>query len=231
MIKQLHDNITQKNVTNYQLVDGKRIKGIGFKREVLLTLPLCLNETTWKRHGYNYDDIESVLKKCPRQLVWLYALLHGITASNSAIQLSFATPEFIVYGSKSIAIRKILLKFKNYKKFKSVLCKEKKEHVPLIPLHIINNENFEYLDYLINPNNKISPFKRMEFSDFFQWKDIQMIPVRREKNLIYCIRIIKKSIFLKSNRLYTNLCHKPIDVFINGTDYYGMIDEACFFKK
>lgn len=231
-IETLHSGLTQKSYLEYSLEDGKRVSGSDFVRTVMLNLPLFLTIDVWRRHGYTLSDVKTTLEYFSSVLLWQYGLLHGIVASNSAIKVSFSTPESMVYGSKAIVIRKIskllVQEYGLHNNKPSVLDTIREDHVPPIPLHTLNKKKWNDLYKMLPENANL--MRQIKFSTAFEWKDILLVPLWLEKGAIYTIRIVPYEVFAESQRDHSSsLSNKPYDIWVDEKQFCGL-EEACFFE-
>lgn len=241
-IKVCDDGLTHTSQIAYDIRKGKRrlfVTKSPFSRTVRLTPPLFLTEGVWRRHGYTMFDIRMTLSYFSPVHLWQLALLNGISASNSAIKLAFATPESMVYGSKAIVIRKIckLMKSrselwvtgKKQSKVRSVLSKLG-GHVPPLPYHVVDHNMYEKL--LANvPSLPVDMTTPMYMKTMVKWRDITFVPLYTEKNAIFCVRVIPRTTYETSRGPYkkiNSLCAYPVCIWVNDVEYAG-VDEAMYF--
>jgi hypothetical protein len=234
MITYLFDGLTQQTTVKYNIQNCKRHlvpKKFVFTRVVNLHLPLFLTIPLWKRHGYSMIDIHTTLEFFSSIHLWQCALLYGISASNSAIKLAFATPESMVYGSKAIVIRKIEKVLKqtfDFRQTGSVLDTVRDDHIPPLPLHRLDAAT--YLQLLLRlPKQPVNMLETIYFDDCYNWNGIQVVPLWMEKDALYCVRIINKTVFSNSGRVRKQcLSNRPLDIVIKENSFAG-VEEAMFF--
>ena len=227
------EGLTQITMYNYTLSEDEfKPQQNVFERIVRLNLPLFLTVQVWQRHGYTLNDIKTTLEYFPAIHLWQCALLHGISASNSAIKLAFSTPESMVYGSKAIVIRKIeKMISQNYQFsniYPSVLDVLREDHIPPIPIHPLNELEWYKLTSLLPTTPLTNLLETIYYKNYFQWKDIFMVPLWVEKEAIYTIRIVTEKTFNTSGRTQNTISTRPLDIRI-GNDVYCGVEEACFF--
>ena len=234
-IQYTHDGLTQYTTMSYDLIDLKRTrvnKKYNFTRYVYLHLPLFLTIPLWIRHGYSILDIQATLEYFSSIHLWQCALLLGAPASNSAIKVSFATPDSMVYGSKAIAIRKIkkiLQANFDFPSHGNILDTVRDEHVPPLPVHVVNAEIYNNMLSAIPEH--VNMLGTISFDIFFNWNDIQIVPMWVEKDALYCVRIIDRVIFDASNRVQTpSLSNRPLDILVGKNKFAG-VEEAMFFVR
>lgn len=233
-IKYTHSGLTQQTTVHYNIENSKRHiseKNFVFTRVVHLHLPLFLTIPVWKRHGYSMADIHVTLEFFSSIHLWQCALLYGISASNSAIKLAFATPESMVYGSKAIVIRKIekvLQQTHDFPTSGTVLDTIRDDHIPPLPLHSLDSETYDQLLSHMPPQ-PVNMLDTIFYKDYFQWKDIKVVPLWIEKEALYCIRIICMDEFRNSERVKTPcLSNRPLDIRVGQMEFAG-VEEAMFF--
>jgi hypothetical protein len=232
MINSLFGGLVQRTLVEYDLDESRRVPGKTFRRVIELTLPLFLTTELWERHDYSISDIRTTLEYFSAIHLWQCALLHGISASNSAIKLAFSTPESMIYGSKAIVIRKIekLVSKQFSENSPSVLDTLTLDHIPPIPVHSITHNQWVELSNIL-PKKPVNLLDTLHYTGSFKWKNIILVPMWLEKNSIYSIRIIPLSIFNASGRIKKpSLSNKPLSIIVNGELFAGL-EEACFFNK
>lgn len=208
------------------------------EKTVDLKLPLFMTLDVWKRHGYSLGDIQTTLEYFSSVHIWQCALMLGISPCSSAIKLSFASPESIVFSSKCIAIKKILRVLKQEGLFDegvSVLDIARKDHIPPIPVHLVTDANYQLLDDMIP--KKVDHFNPMFYPQVFEWSDIVMVPLWVEGDAIYATRVVAKEEFDRSRRHSGDIqATKPLDIRVGTADHvqsatmYCGVEEVCFFK-
>lgn len=232
-----HEGLTQlKNIRFAQ--DGTPIKSdhgnvdvSNIKVSFCLTLPLFLTCKVWQRHNYSLEDIQTTLEFFSSHHLWQRALLLDIHPSVSAIKVSFATAEAMVFGSKAIAIKKIKHALRSRSgpfPQVSVLDKTRMDHIPPLPLYQVSNQKIEQLRTLLPPANTML-LRTIFYACYIKWKDILIVPVWEEQDAIYCVRIISKALFSQTQRARDiSLSTRPLDIRIGEEDYCGL-EEAMFF--
>ena len=102
-------------------------------------------------------------------------------------------------------------------------------HVPPIPSHNLTLTDYNELVRNL-PQSPLNLICVLQFSKYFQFKDILYVPIWKEQNSIYCIRIITQVKYAKSRecRITTGVGHRPIQLYINNDLYYGL-EEAMYF--
>jgi hypothetical protein len=229
-----NDGLTQKSCVEYSNGEIEQLTQPSITRVVTLHLPLFLTIPLWVRHGYSLKDIHTTLEYFSSVHLWQCALLYGISTSNSAIKLAFSEQNAMVYGSKAIVIKKIqkvLSSVGIFKNKESVLDTLRDEHIPPLPIHRIHKQMYEELLQGLPPKDHLNLLKPVEFTRYYEWRDIKVVPLWIEKKAIYCIRIVQYEVYCTSGRMSVNsLSHTPIHIIINERKYAGT-EEAMFFSK
>lgn len=210
-----------------------------------LHLPLFLTMPLWIRHGYTLKDIRTTLQAFPAEYLWQVASLYGVCVSNSAIKLSFAAPESMIFGSKSIVVAKImsaiskLLPHKQEKQ-RSVLDRKRSDWVPLLPTHAVGQERFRQLVSDIPPITYDESCIDLVAAPR-RWCDILFVPYRVEygdcdegiHDAVYCVRVVCDDVFTMSRNQHppgSRVYSVPQKVRWQG-QLFACTDEAMFFTK
>lgn len=224
----MHQGLLQEVREVYDTtLDGTNKAGTTFERHIQLQLPLFLTAEVWRRHQYSLHDVRTTLNYFSPMHLWQCCLLYGMLPSNSAIKLAFCAPESMTYGSKAIAIRKIEKTIGNeFLDRPNVLDVQREDHVPPLPLHEIDNWNQLYA---LLPHTNVRLLGRLQFSESFPWRGIELVPLWLEKGAIYAVRVVSKTTFQESHRVKRDsLSTRPLQIFIGNHEYCG-VEEACFF--
>ena len=228
-----HDGLTQKKISNYNSHSSTSLSQSDiFQIDIRLNLPLFLTIPVWIRHGYSLIDIRTTLDYFSALHLWQCALLFGIPISSSAIKISFATPDAMIYGSKAIVIKKIeriLRQTSLFDQSNTILDTSRDDHIPPLPLHKVDT-NFYNVLLGILPKNQLDIMCKIHFEKYISWKDISVVPLWIEKRAIYCVRIIPTDIYKSSGRTlrHDQLSTRPLDICIGNVSYAGL-EEAMFF--
>lgn len=235
-----HAGLTQANHVEYHTHDGRRTLGttdtVGLPRgrkvvrEVHLTLPLFLTPQVWLRYGYSLSDVLLTLDFFRAENLYQLALLFGISPSNSAVKVAFASKTSIVFSSKAIAVKKIKAVLVKRYRFAphSVLDTIRTQHVPPLPVVEIPKPDYDQVITWIPDDLKIT--KGDAWPCAYRYKDIALVPYAVEKGAIYAVRIIRWDTFLASGRPHQSLATRPMPVTLRddpGTGYCA-VEEACF---
>lgn len=225
-----HDGLTQSKISSYisqnnTLPDALRI-------DIRLNLPLFLTIPVWIRHGYSLTDIRTTLDFFSALHLWQCALLFGIPISSSAIKISFATADSMIYGSKAIVIKKIERLLRLTGKFDNpttVLDTTREDHIPPLPLHRVSKLYFTTVCEIL-PREHVDIMRTIFYDKYISWRDIQIVPLWIEKNAIYCVRIVATETYRASGRTCEQgqLSTRPLEIHIGGQTYAGL-EEAMFF--
>jgi hypothetical protein len=197
-----HEGLTQVSNLNYSFDEnGKRHLEGPCKRTIKLRLPLIFTPEVWRRHEYSLEDVIDTLNYFKSNQLWQLALLLGIPLSNSSVKLSFSGPCSLVFSSKAIVMVKIGDLLRKHYSFPetSVLDKTHNDHVPQLPVHKIRADSHQYWKARV-PESSYSHLERKNISEFFSWKDIQMVPMALEGDHLYMIRVVAEGVFLNSER-------------------------------
>eukprot|EP01047_Picozoa_sp_COSAG01_P084101 COSAG01_NODE_17905_length_1115_cov_1.334646_2_plen_219_part_01 len=214
----LNEGLTQtRNAKLYFKKMPKQIKNV--ERHIILNLPLFMTIPVWRRHNYSLSDIRLTLSDFNALHLWQCALLLGIAASNSAIKLAFSTPESMVYGSKAIVINKIQKLLKTNYNFNddnpSTLDTKRDDHVPPLPIHKLSVTDYHFLKSIL-PSTMPKLMEVVEYRNYFSWKDIKIVPLWKDKEDLYCVRIVPLTTFENSRsvnfKTHKALCHRPLTV-------------------
>ena len=200
-------------------------------RSIDLNLPLFLTVPLWERHGYSLSDIAVTLEFFSAIYLWQTALFFDISPSNSAIKLSFSSPESMVYGSKAIVIRKILRHIRNTYSFNtgaSVLDTGRVSHIPPLPVHKIDHDFYHQLLEAV-PTEEVDMLGTIQFKRVFTWRSIWVVPMWLEDRALYCVRVVTPEDFQACGRQNKCLSNRPLDVRVGDTRYCG-VEEALFFE-
>ena len=236
-----HEGLTQKTHFQYHVVYEKRVSSIHqnckYIRKLDFQLPLFLTLPVWKRHRYTFADIKKTLSSFSSEYIWQLALLLGIPLCSSAVKSTFHNSYMLVFGSKAVAIRKIMLYLHTnesscleFKHSVSTLDNVRDEHVPPLPIHQVTDEFYHILLHSI-PETPIYLLKPIHVKTIFKWCDIFIVAMSVDREAIYCVRVVLLSTF-RSSRKYTKVCMstEPLIICVDGLDYAGL-DEAMFFVK
>lgn len=234
-----NDGLIEEVSWTYSIDGNKRIEGREFKRTVRLFVPLCLRPSFWKRNKYSLEDVYNTIRPFLPQTLWKYALLFGITSSNSTIKISFSSPESMIFGSRAIVIEKLMQVIK--KRYRHVLNTKASildithlDHNPPIPVHHVSKSIFDKIHSLIRMDehsfaNNI--LREIHYQDYFTFNEVQMVPTEIEKDSILAIRIFNWDVYQKIRGIRGNaLCYRPFDIRIKNQRYAGSCEEACLFK-
>lgn len=234
-----HAGLTQSNRVDYHTHDGRRTlastNGVGVPgqkvvREVHLTLPLFLTPQVWLRYGYSLSDVLLTLDFFRAENLYQLALLFGISPSNSAVKVAFASKTSIVFSSKAIAVKKIKTVLVNRYQFAvhSVLDTVRTQHVPPLPVVEILKTDYDRVITWIPDDVKIT--KGDVWPCAYRYKDISLVPYAVEKGAIYAVRVVPWSTFLASGRRHGSLSTRPMPVTLRDDPHtkYCAVEEACF---
>ena len=197
-----------------------------FRRYFDLKLPSFMTVDMWRRHGYSLTDIRTTLKYFTANDLWQCALHLGIQMSGSSIRLSFSSPVSMVFGSKSIAIKKIMHKAESFGfgHTNSVLDTSHEDHIPPLPVHTLDRKAWSEMMALFH-NRPINYLGVNEFDGTFEWGRVLFLPLWREDEAIYAVRVVRE--FHSS---VTSLATSPIDFDVRGERMFG-VEESCFFVR
>ena len=179
-----------------------------YSRQVFMRLPLFLTVPLWCRHQYNLADIRQTLEEFSSKLLWQCALLFGISASNSAIKVAFATDESMVYSSKKIAIKKIekflkklpVLAFSFRPSAESRIDESRNDHMPLIPIHVVQ-PTFQAKIRNLALRQPLSTLRTNRVPGTFEWKSIRLVCVKEGMDgALTCQRVVRWETYAESGR-------------------------------
>ena len=167
---------------------------------VKLTLPITMTLPYIKRHMLSMKDLEQFTEVASANIQWLTVLLLGTDVSPSSIKWSCSSPYDVLVSSKAIATKKIL------KKYNHTFSKINKldnssitiEHVPGLPKHYVSSEMFEQITRIVTPN--VSPFTVTDIAGTFEMLGVRWMASTFESYFIYCIRVVTKESYEKSNK-------------------------------
>ena len=232
-IKSLHSGLVYESVISYRIDRNGRRKVSDdpcIKRTIRLSLPLMMTPEVWMRHEFSVSDVIDVLDCFKANQLWQLAQLLGIPVSSSSVKLGFSSAASIICSSKAIIMEKIAKTIRERPDFtfgnQSVLEKTHEDHVPQLPVHYISHSLYCDWKAKVNPASMLN---MNTIDDLFHWKDITLTPIALERDHLYMIRIVPKSVFIQSNRANNSPVNRPIAFKLNDADYCGLIDEAAFF--
>jgi hypothetical protein len=200
-------------------------------RTVHMVLPLFLTLPVWQRHDYSLDDVQVTLDCFSAENLWQCALLLGVTTSNSAVKLSFTTPESLVFSSKAIVIRKLIKLLHDNQFFTSqvsVLDKVRDEHEPPLPIHRLCRSDFELLCSLM-PTQPVALLRAIPVVRTFRFKNTDIVPLWVEGGALYCVRVVPADVYQSARKPCRSLSTRPLDIRIGDLEYAGL-EEAMFFE-
>jgi hypothetical protein len=232
-----NSGLTQESTIYYRIDSNGRRKicenddGMCIKRSIRFALPLMMTPEVWMRHNFSLSDVVDVLDCFKANQLWQLAQLLGIPVSSSSVKLGFSSAASIICSSKAIIMEKITKTIRESKHYtfgeQSVLDKTHEDHVPQLPTHYISHNLYSYWKLKVNP---ISMLNENPIGDLFVWKGITLTPIGLEGDHLYMIRVVRKDVFINSNRPNNSLVNRPVSFKLNNlTDYCGLIDEAAFF--
>ena len=224
--------LIQTKVSKYSYTGKIKTPGNIIEKRIILKLPLFLNCETWTRHGLSMSDIKSILERFSTHYLWQFALLLNISASPSVVKLSFATPESMLYTSKSVVIKKIMSIVNRYGVFinhRTILCGKLSGYSPVVPVHSIGVERWLALDSLL-PASEVDITKPAVYPVVFKWNGIYMVPINKLGKRIYTVRVIKSTYNHHGTGKLCSYYNSPIRIIAEEEEFSG-VDEACFFVE
>lgn len=251
MKEYLHDGTTIHTKIYYVLHRGKRqytekkpqpttVKKTIFEFEAFMYPPLMLLPHTWKRYNYTIEDVVSTFDRMDASFVWGISLMllagtYEPEAASAGVRSTFQSPfTFLFISRKTVFDVFLSTQHDSIDKTsnRSVLCRERSDHRPLIPKIDVGLEVFNQLLKIV-PKRHPSFIWHPIYPFYHVFKDIMLIPISYDKtnNLIYMNRIIEEDTYnLIPIQPKTCLITLPIKVTIEHKKYV-VIEEACFFTS
>lgn len=200
-------------------------------RLVKFSLPLLATPNMWIRHKYSLQDIQETLHFLSSGHIWKLASLLGYTTPYFAVQPTHATRTDIKFSDKKNTLNKILTYVQSHYTLSktSVLERSHSHHNPPLPAHHVPGEHYNHLRSLIPTTSSWSHMKHNEiYFDFYNWRGVQLIPIRLEGNHILCMRVVPLQQVIDAGRDISCMCTKPMTFLKNNQLYAALTDESCF---
>lgn len=244
MLEYLNDGLIVHVKIYYTLCRGKRVyveeipedsDETYFEFEGHMYCPPFLQPRTWERYGYTPGDVETTFEKAVMAHVWQVTHLMMTGPSEPESSSGGVKPTYQSLFSFSFTSRRTVFdQFVDANRGRlssgpSVLCKERPDHVPLLPKIMVPKSVFLGMKGMV-PTREPSFCWRVEYPALLDVKDIQMVPVSYDatNKLVYMVRTVLESV-------YESMAVKPKQCFVSyrprikiGDDMYVLTEEACF---
>jgi hypothetical protein len=231
-----HQDLVQVGRYTYQTDTGtgaRRTAAHGFTRTTRLYMPLMCTPAAWKRHEYSLSDVVNSLDFLPSINLWQLAVMLGIPLSNSSVKVAFATAESVVYSAKATVLRDIAAHLRQFYTWPahSVLDRAHDQHVPPLPVHHVHMDMYARLKAVAPEALSAWDFwEENAVAEVFRWKDIWVMPLRREADHLYAVRVFKQPVYTHSERPMDSLATRPMQLRdAAGTLWFAACDEAVYF--
>lgn len=252
----LFDGTVLHTKSYYTLIRGRRqyldklpektplVTSSTFEFEAYMHPPLHLVPVTWERYNYSTKDVVTTFEKMDASYVWQISLMllggkYEPEAASAGVRSTFQSHFTFLFISRKTVFEVFMATQKHIveKNTKSVLCRERPDHKPMLPKVFVDNSLFDKMRLMV-PERHPSFAWTVEYPYFHTFKDIKMVPVSfdADHDLVYMTRIILKTVYdsipYKSKPCLITL---PCIVDIMGgnlnSEQYVLTDEACFFSR
>lgn len=209
-----------------------------FEFEGYMPLPLLLLPATWQRYGYNADDVQQTFDKIQNSAyVWQIALMtmmgkYEPEAKVGGIRSTFQSMFTFLFNNRKDVLDNLLNEHRDYiSEGPSVLCKQRPDHAPLLPLVDVPPHTFLRARSQV-PKKPPSFCWEVTYPELYPWKDVFFVPVEYDEahQLVYMVRVILQEVYDDMPIQPKDCCiTKPVVVRC-GQLAFVLTEEACFFQ-
>lgn len=181
------------------------------------TIPTCITVNYWKRHDLSKHDIECILSYIPTKMVWVSAILHGLSSPWFVFRSSSSSRFTITMVGKMIAVDQLLsythLKLSRRNQLDTVSV-DSFEHIPPIPTHSISAQDYEYIykgvvSHLLPRRLMVPGEVPGSIPLLYTYKDVQWVPVGIEGSSICCNAVCTEKHY-KTHYNHAAITHEPM---------------------
>ena len=180
-------------------------------------VPTCVCPDYWRRHNLSRKDINTIIAYVPTKVIWMSALLYGISCPWYALRSSSASMMDVTLSGKAIAVD-LLLERANIKPSDrnklDVDSIESFEHIPPIPKSTINAFDFALISSgvvsQLLPRILLLPLEAIgTIPIIYRYKDLDVVPVGIEGDSICCNVVVKESLYSYMEGTSRGYTHDP----------------------
>jgi hypothetical protein len=215
-----------------------RLQSLGTQGQLDLRcrLPTCILPGYWQRHALSRKDIDTIVSYIPTKLIWMSAMLCGVSCPWYSLRASSASPMEVTLSAKSQAVDLIL----DQTRFEPSLVHkldvdsvESFEHVPPIPRYLLPEVEVSHISQglssqlvprvLLGPTDPVGTIPLVYVYQGRSW-----VPVGIEGSAICCNAIVLEKDYEYMEGPRRGFTHAPKVGMYNGR-VYCLTDELVLF--
>jgi hypothetical protein len=218
--------------TSYSLNDTMMIEVNGH-------IPTCILPDYWTRHHLSRKDVDTIVAYIPTKIIWLCAMIYGITVPWYSLRSSSSTTMGITMSSKAVALDLILdkvgIKLDSQNRLDTESL-ESLDHIPPIPKYMISKTDYSLISSGIT--NDLLPTSLLLPSDsvgiipiIYSYLNLEWVPVGIEGDSICCNAVVPYKVIQNdmTSEFRRGLTHDP-KVGIYNENLYSLTDELILFS-
>jgi hypothetical protein len=198
-------------------------------------LPTCILPDYWTRHRLSRRDVDTIVAYIPTKIVWMCAILFGISCPWYTLRSSSSSTMGITMSSKAVAIDMILektgLRLEDIDRLDTESV-ESFDHIPPIPKYLLSRPEYDSISCGITndllPRSLSLPSEPLGIIPIiFPYMGLNWIPVGIEGDSICCNAVRREDEHIQTESR-PGITHDP-KVGIWNEIVYFLTDELVLF--